>query len=98
MVFIDPCYQPPSALPVLLPIKPVRPDPPFPLDQKIVNFLRDQPEAVSTWTMVNAVAVAQNPANRAQGRELKKQILSRITRLVHLRYIQRVGRKYLTLR
>jgi hypothetical protein len=97
-IFYDPGYQPAPALPVLTPVKPVQSDPPFPLDREIVNFLRDQPEAVSTWTMVNAVAAAQHPANRAQSRELKKQILSRITRLVHLRHIRRVGRKYLTLR
>jgi hypothetical protein len=47
--------------------------------------------------MVNSVAAALNPANRSESRELKKQILGRITRLVHLRYVRRVGRHYLAL-
>jgi len=98
MIFIDPCYRPAPALPVLPPGKLVQSDPPFPLDRKIVNFLRDQPEAVPTWTMVNSVAAALNPANRSESRELKKQILGRITRLVHLRYIRRVGRRFLAIR
>ncbi len=98
MIFIDPCYRPAPALPVLPPVKPVQFDPAFPLDRQIVNFLRDQPEAVPTWAMVNGVAAALNPPNRSESRELKKQILSRITRLVHLRYIRRVGRNYLALR
>jgi hypothetical protein len=98
MEFIDVCYQPTPALPVLQPVKPVQSDPPFPLDRKIVDFLRDQPEAVSTWAMVNGVAAALNPANRSESRELKKQILSRITPLVYARRVRRVGRKYLTLR
>lgn len=98
MIFYDPGYQPKPALPVIQHVKPVRPDPPFPLDREIVNFLRDQPEPVSTWTMANAVAAALNPANRSKRRELKIQILSRITRLVHLRYIRRVGRNSLAVR
>jgi hypothetical protein len=98
MIFIDPCFQPAPALPVFPPIKPVQSDPPFPLDREIVNFLRNQQEAVPTWTMVNGVAAALNPANRSESRELKKQILGRITRLVHLRHIRRVGRHYLALR
>lgn len=98
MIFYDPGYQPTPALPVLPPVKPVQSDPPFPLDREIVNFLRDQPEAVTTWAMVNGVAAALNPPNRSESRELKKQILGRITRLVHLRYIRRVGRNYLALR
>jgi hypothetical protein len=98
MIFYDPGYQPTPALPVFPPVKLNQPDPSFPLDREIVNFLRDQPEAVETWDMVNAVASAQHTANRTEKRELIKQILSRITRLVHFRYIRRVGRKLLALR
>ena len=97
-VFIDPGYRPAPVLPALPPIKLNQPEPPFPLDREIITFMRDQSEPVSTWAMVNAVAASFAPPNRAASRELKKQILARITRLVHTRYLRRVGRKYLTLR
>jgi hypothetical protein len=61
----------------------VQPDPKFPLDLKIVDFLRDQPEAVSSWRLVNAVAAVQHPVNRDESRELKMRILRRITPLVY---------------
>ena len=77
-IFYDPGYEPKPALPVIQTVKPQQPDPPFPLDREIVKFLRDQPEAIATWGMVNTVAAAQHPANRSLGRELKKQILARI--------------------
>ena len=76
----------------------MHPDPPYPLDRDIVNFLRDQPEAIRTWEMANAVAAGLNPPNRAERRELILQILSRITPLVRSRFVRRVGRKYLALR
>jgi hypothetical protein len=91
MILIDPGYQPAPVLPVLQPVKPVRSDPLFPLDREIVNFLRDQPEAVRTWQMVNAVAAALRPANRSESRELKKRILARITPLIYTRHLRRVG-------
>lgn len=97
-VFIDPGYTPSPVLPALPPVKLDQPEPPFPLDREIVNFMRDQSEPISTWAMVNAVAASFHPANRAASRELKKQILGRITRLVHTRHLRRVSRKYLTLR
>lgn len=97
-VFFDPGYEPPPVLPALPPVKLEQPEPPFPLDREIVNFMRDQSEPISVWAMVNSVAATFHPPNRAASRELKKQILARITRLVHTRYLRRVGRKYLTLR
>jgi hypothetical protein len=96
--FYDPGYQPKPALPVIKQVKRVQPDPPFPLDREIVNFLRDQPEAVPTWTMANSVAAALKPANRSQRRELTTQVLSRITPLVYARLVRRVGRNLLALR
>lgn len=96
--FYDPGYQPTPALPVIQPVKLVQPDPPYPLDREIVNYLRDQPEATPTWTMANAVAIRLKPANRSQRRELIKQVLSRITRLVHAQRVRRVGRNFLALR
>jgi len=98
MDFIDVCYQPGLSLPVLPPAKPVRPDPPFPLDREIVNFLRDQPVPVSPWTMAKGVVDARNSASRSERRELTLQILFRITRLIHLGHIRRVGRDLLTFR
>jgi hypothetical protein len=98
MIFYDPGYQPTPTLPVLQLLKPKQSDPSFPLDQKIVNFLRGQPEAVSTWTIANAVAVTLNPANRSQRRELTVQIPGGIAQHVHFGCIRRVGRNYLTLR
>lgn len=98
MFFIDPCYQPTPVVPVIQHVKPMQSDPSFPLDKEIVNFIRDQPEAVSTWAMANAVANDLQPGNRTKNRELKIQILGRITRLVHLQFIRRVGRNYLALR
>ena len=83
---------------VLPPVKPAQSDPPLPLDREIVDFLRNGPEAVRTWQMVNSVATALHPANRFESRELKKRVLSRITRLVHARHMRRVGTKYLALR
>jgi hypothetical protein len=98
MIIIDPCYHPAPVLPVFPPTNPVQPDPPFPLDREILNFLRDQPETVPTWTIVNAVAASLHPANRSASRELKKSILARITPLIYAHCLRRVGRKYLTLR
>lgn len=83
---------------MLPPVKLNLPDPPFPLDREIVDYLRDQAEAVPIWTMVNSVAAALRPANRSESRELKKRLLSRITPLVRARHIRRVGRKFLALR
>ena len=97
-VFYDPGYEPPPVLPALPPVKLNQPEPSSPIDREIVNFLRDQPEAVSTWAMVNAVAASLNPSNRTASRELKAHILSRITPLVQNLYLRRVGRGYLTLR
>jgi hypothetical protein len=96
--FYDPGYQPAPALPVLKPVKLNQPDPPFPLDKEIVNFLRDQPEAVETWDMVNGVAKALHPPNRCERRKLVTRILSRITPLVYARRVRRIGRNYLALR
>jgi hypothetical protein len=98
VIFYDPGYQPMPVRPVLPPVKLNLPDPPFPLDREIVVFLREQQEAVPIWTVVNGVAAALHPANRFESRELKKRILSRITRLVRTRHIRRVGRKHLVLR
>jgi hypothetical protein len=45
VIFIDPCYKPSSTVPALPFLPPVRldlPEPAFPLDREIVNFLRDQ--------------------------------------------------------
>jgi len=98
MILYDPCYRPAEALPILQHIRPLQPAPPFPLDAEIVNFLQGQPEAVSTWKMVNEVATAQHPVNRTESRELKKRILARITPLIYTRRIRRVGRNFLTLR
>jgi len=98
MIFYDPGCKPTPALPVISQVNTSRPDPAFPLDREIVDFVRDQPEAVPTWTMVNDVAAALRPPNRSASRELKKQILSRKTRLIHLGYIRRVGRNLLALR
>jgi hypothetical protein len=98
MTFIDPCFKAVPALPVLPPVKPMQSDPPFPLDCAIVNFLKDQPEPVRTWDMVNSVAAALHPPNRSESRELKTRILARITPLVYARRVRRIGRKYLTLR
>jgi len=97
-VFIDPGYTPPPVLPALPPVKLGQPDPPFRLDREIVNFLRDQSEPISAWTLANGVAAALHPPNRTASRELKLQILGRITRLIHTRYLRRAGRGYLTLR
>ena len=97
-VFVDPGYQPPPVLPALPPVKLNQPDPPAPLDREIVNFFRSQSEPVSTWEMVNAVAASFSPPNRAASRELKEQILSRITPLVRNQYLRRVGKGYLSLR
>jgi len=97
-VFIDPGYEPPPVLPALPPVKLNQPEPPFPLDREIVNFMRDQSEPVSTWTMVNAVAASFNPPTRAASRQLKEQILSRVTPLVRDRYLRRIGKGYYTLR
>jgi len=97
-IFIDPGYTPAPALPVLPPVKPVVPKPEFPLDREIVNFLRDQPEAVPTWRMANAVAAALNPGSRSERRELITRILARITPLVYARFIRRVGRRHLAVR
>jgi hypothetical protein len=98
MILIDPCYEPAPAMPVFPPVKLAQPDPPFPLDLKIVNFLRDQPEAVPTWSLVNCVAASCHPANRSESRELKLRILRRITPLVYANRLRRVGRNYLALR
>ena len=98
MIFIDPGYQPVSKLPIIPHVKPVQPDPLFPLDLEIVNYLRDQPEAVPNWTMANAVAAALRPLNRSARRDLTMQILSRITPLNRARVVRRVGRHYLALR
>ena len=99
MIFYDPGYKPASPLPVVPQPKLNQPEPSFPLDRAIVNFMRDQPpEPISTWFMVNGVAASFGPSNRAASRELKKQILGRITRLVHFDYLRRIGRHYLTLR
>ena len=97
-VFIDPGYKPPPVLPALPPVKLDQTEPPFPLDREIVNFMRDQSEPISAWAIANAVAAALNPPNRAASRDLKLQILGRITRLIHTRYLRRAGRDYLTLR
>jgi hypothetical protein len=97
-ILIDPGYQPPRPLPVVPQVKLDQPEPSYPLDVAIVNFMQDQSEPISTWSMVNSVAATFHPPNRAASRELKKQILGRITRLVHSRRLRRVGRKYLTLR
>jgi len=97
-VFIDPGYEPPTVLPALPPVKLDQPDPPFPLDREIVNFMRDQLEPISAWALANGVAAALHPPNRNARRELKLQILGRITRLIHTGYLRRVGRDYLTLR
>jgi hypothetical protein len=83
MILIDPTYRPAQVMPVFPPVKPAQPDPPLPLDREIVNFLRDQPEAVGTWSLVNAVAAACHPANRSESRELKLRILRRIRPLVY---------------
>jgi hypothetical protein len=96
-IFYDPGYQPRPALPVLQRSKLVQPDPPYPLDREIVNFLRGQPQATPIWTMANAVAAALNPANRAERRALTTEILSRITPLVYARLVKRVGRNFLAL-
>jgi hypothetical protein len=76
----------------------VQPDPEFPLDREIVNFLRNQPGPIGTWAMVNAVATACHPASRDESRELTMRILSRITPLVYANRVRRVGRNYLSLR
>jgi hypothetical protein len=54
MIFVDPTYSPRPILPAFPAIKPVQPDPPFPLDREIVRYLRNQPEAVPTWTMIKS--------------------------------------------
>ena len=97
-VFFDPGYEPPPVLPALPPVKLDQPDPPFPLDREIVNFLRDQSEPISAWALANGVAAALHPPNRNARRELKLQILGRITRLIQTRYLRRVGRDFLTMR
>jgi hypothetical protein len=97
-VFIDPGYQPPQILPALPAVKLNQPEPPFPLDHEIVNFMRNQSEPISAWALANGVAAALYPPNRKARRELKLQILGRITRLIHTRYLRRVGRDYLALR
>ena len=98
MDFIDYNYKPTPALPKYPPVRIVLPEPSHWLDREIVHFLRDQPEAVPTWSMANAVAAALNPPNRSKLRELKLQVLCRITPLVRTRYLRRVGRKYIALR
>lgn len=95
-VFIDPGYQPAPALPVIPQPKLNQPEPSYPLDREIVKFLRNQSEPVSAWTMANAVAASLGPPNRAARRDLTTQIVGRITRLIHTRYLRRVGRNYLT--
>src|SRR5271154_2890877 len=98
MIFMDPGYQPAPKLPVIPSVKPIQPDPPLSLDREIVNYLRDQPEAVPNWTMANAVAALFRPANRSARRQLTIQALSRITALNRARLVRRVGRHYLALR
>jgi len=98
MILIDPGFRPAQPLPVYPPVKLIQSDPLFPLDREIVGFMRDQAQAVSIWTMVNAVAAALNPTSRTESRELKKRILARITPLIYARRLRRVGRKYLVLR
>ncbi len=96
-IFVDPGFEPPPVLPALPPVKLNQPEPSFPLDREIVNFMRDQSEPISAWTLANGVAAALNPPNRNARRELKLQILGRITRMIHTGYVRRVG-KYLTIR
>jgi hypothetical protein len=71
---IDPGYQPPSILPAFQPVRAVESDPARPLDQKIVNFLCDQPEAV---------AESLHPANRSEKRELTIRKAPRVTLTIH---------------
>lgn len=96
-IFVDPGFEPPPLLPALPPVKLNQPEPSFPLDREIVTFLRDLSEPVSAWALANGIAAILNPPNRNARRELKLQILGRITQLIHARYVRRVG-KYLTIR
>ena len=91
IVFYDPGYQPAPTMPVCPPVKPIQPDPPFPLDREIVNFLNNEPEAVSTRRMVNAVAAALHPANRGEPRAEKAY--SRQDNTPHLRSPPAEGRQ-----
>src|SRR5208282_3059014 len=96
MDFIDVCYQPAPALPVFPSFKPARQEPQNQLDRDILTVLRDEPEPVGVWTLINQVAELYAPKNRAERRAKRNEVLNRINPLVRGRLVRRMGRSYLT--
>lgn len=98
MILYDPGYCPTPKIQTIANLPRTVPEPRFPLDREIVNFLRGQSEPVSPWTMASSVARSMNLKSRSERREMTIRLMSRITRLIHLQYVRKVGRKYITLR
>ena len=95
MIFIDPGYKPAPALPVFPSFKPARQEPQHQIDRDILTFLRDEPEPVGVWTLINQVAELYAPKSRSERRAKRNEILSRINPLVRGRFVRRMGRSYL---
>ena len=97
-VLIDPMphhWQPPI-LPAT-PIRATRPRLEHPLDQEILDALESASEPVGVWNLLNSIAKSAGPANRAQARSIRQQILDRINPLVRCGLIKRIGRRFLAL-
>jgi hypothetical protein len=61
------------------------------VDTRIIEVLRDV-APVKTWSLLNMLAREQSPNSRAEGRELRLNLLHRLKRLRKLQLIHGVGR------
>ena len=97
MILVDPCYRPVPALPVYPAIKPTHREPQNQIDRDILALLRDEPEPVGTWSVVNRVAELYPANSRTERRTRRMEVLRRINPLVRGRLVRRLGRSYLSL-